>query len=349
MTIPSSMRALRLEAWECEPVLVEVPVPIPTGDELLLRVDAAGLCHSDLHVMDAPDGRLPYPLPFTLGHEIAGTVVALGETASADWMGATVLVHGIWGCGECRNCRRGRDNLCLTVAGGPPGGGLGRDGGLADYVLVPHARHLVLNPGLDPVTAVPLTDAGLTALHAVSEHLELADGGTTLLIGAGGLGHLALQLLLTVEDPYVVVVDTSPVARELALSLGASGVAADVVAGVQELSAANRGSGVDLVIDFVGAAATLADIPEALAPGGALVVVGSGGGAVVAAKGRRLPVGWRMSAPFWGPRSDLERVVELALKGTLRAETSVYSLSEALDAYRELREGRIHGRAVVVP
>jgi propanol-preferring alcohol dehydrogenase len=349
VNLPSSMRALRLEAWTSAPVLVEVAVPVPTGDEVLLRVDAAGLCQSDLHVMDAPAGLLPYPLPFTLGHEIAGTVVGLGDTADTDWLGAACLVHGVWGCGACRNCLRGRDNYCLRLAGGPVGGGLGRDGGLAEFVLVPNTRHLVRNPDLDPVAAAPLTDAGLTALHAVSEYRHLAANGTTLLIGSGGLGHLALQLLLAEPDPYVVVVDTRASARELATSLGAAGVAAHVSAGLELLAASGRGAGADLVVDFVGAAATLGDVPEALAPGGALVVVGSGGGAVEAAKGRRLPQGWRMSAPFWGPRADLVRVVELAHEGVLQAETSIYPLTGALDAYRELREGHIHGRAVVRP
>lgn len=349
MSIPSTMRALRLEAWASDPVLVEVPVPCPTGEQVLLRVDAAGLCQSDLHVMDAPAGQLPYTLPFTLGHEIAGTVVAVGEAAGGTGVGAAYFVHGIWGCGECRNCARGRDNHCLRLTGGPVGGGLGRDGGLAEYVLVPSARHLVQNPGLEAVSAVPLTDAGLTALHAISEHRQLAEGGTTLLVGSGGLGHLALQLLVAVPDSCVVVVDTRPAARELALSLGAAGVAVDVHAGVDLLAAAGRGAGADLVVDFVGATATLADIPELLAPGGVLVVVGSGGGAIEAAKGRRLPLGWRMAAPFWGPRADLVRVVELARQGAIQAETTTYPLAEASRAYRELREGRVHGRAVVVP
>ncbi len=349
MTLPSTMQAVRLESWASAPELVEVPVPVPTGDEVLLRVDAAGLCQSDLHVMDAPAGRLPYRLPFTLGHEIAGTVVAVGESAGSRWMGVACLVHGIWGCGECRNCRRGRENYCLRLAGGPVGGGLGWDGGLAEFVLVPSARHLVRNPGLDPEAAAPLTDAGLTALHAVAEHRHLAAGGTTLLVGSGGLGHLALQLLLAVPDPYVVVVDTRPAARDLAMSLGAAGVAGDVRAGAALLSASGRGDGADLVLDFVGATGTLADIPEVLAPGGALVIVGSGGGAVEAAKGGRLPLGWQLAAPFWGPRADLVRVVELAHQGALRAETAAYALTDAVEAYQELRRGAVHGRAVVVP
>ncbi len=348
-SIPRTMHALRLEAWASEPVLVEVPVPRPTGGQVLLKVEAAGLCQSDLHVMDAPAGQLPYTLPFTLGHEIAGTVVAVGESTEDDWLGRASVVHGIWGCGACRNCRRGRDNYCLGLAGGPVGGGLGRDGGLAEYVLVPSTRHLVPSPGLTAVAAAPLTDAGLTALHAVSEHRHLAEGGTTLLVGSGGLGHLALQLLVALPDSCVVVVDTRPAARELSQRLGAAGVAADVRAGAEMLASLGRGTGADLVLDFVGAMATFADVPEALAPGGVLVVVGSGGGAIEAAKGRRLPLGWRMAAPFWGPRADLVRVVDLTRQGTIRAETTTYPLAEALSAYRALREGNVHGRAVVVP
>lgn len=347
--LPTSMVAVRLVSWASEPVFAEVPVPVPTGDQLLLRVDAAGLCQSDLHVMDAPPGRLPYSLPFTLGHEIAGTVVAQGASVDAGWMGRECLVHGVWGCGDCRNCRRGRANYCLRLGGGPVGGGLGRDGGLADYVLVPHTRHLVINPGLPAEVAAPMTDAGLTALHAVSEHRQLVSGGTTLLIGSGGLGHLALQLLVGVPDSYVVVVDTRPAARDLALTLGAAAVAPDVRAGVQMLEAGGRGPGADLIVDFVGAASTLADLPEALAPGGVVVVGGSGGGTIEAAKGRRLPSGWRIGAPFWGTRANLAAVAELAARGTLHAETVTYPLADALAAYRDLRAGRVHGRAVVVP
>ena len=156
-------------------------------------------------------------------------------------------------------------------------------------------------------------------------------------------------MLLTIPDPYVVVVDTRPAARDLAMSLGAAGVADDVRAGAALLGASGRGDGADLVLDFVGATGTLTDVPEALAPGGALVIVGSGGGAVEAAKGRRLPLGWQLAAPFWGPRADLVRVVELAHQGALRAETAAYPLTDAVEAYQELRHGAVHGRAVVVP
>ena len=349
MSLPTTMRAVRLEAWGQTPVLRELPVPEPGPGQVLVRVEAAGLCRSDLHVMDAPAGRLPYRLPFTLGHEIAGTVAALGAGVDAGWQEASVVVHGIWSCGQCRNCVRGRDNYCLELTGGPLGAGLGRDGGLADYVLVPDVRHLVRNPGLRPVAAAPLTDGGLTALHAVTEHLHLVRGGSTLLIGAGGLGHLALQVLVAVPDSLVVVVDTSEAARTLAVGLGAAGVASTVPDGVELLRRLGRGPGADLVVDFVGSPETLSAVPAALAPGGALALVGSAGGRVDAAKGEGLPPGWRITAPLWGPHSDLERIVQLAHEGGAEPETTVVPLTGTLAAYRQLRDGAVAGRTVVVP
>ncbi|HSV38022.1 MAG TPA: alcohol dehydrogenase catalytic domain-containing protein, partial [Nocardioidaceae bacterium] len=109
------MQALRLTAWGQDPELVRVPVPQPGPGELLLLVEAAGLCHSDLHVMDS--ASLPYDLPFTLGHEVAGTVVAVGSGVSHDWLDEAVAVHGVWSCGECRRCRAGRENYCFELTG----------------------------------------------------------------------------------------------------------------------------------------------------------------------------------------------------------------------------------------
>ena len=117
---------------------------------MLLRVDAAGLCHSDLHMMDAPPGAMPYALPFTLGHEVVGTVVASVTTPRPAGSAGGLPSTASGSCGECRQCRRGRENYCSTLTGAI-GGGIGRDGGLADYMLVPSARHLVPADGHRPV------------------------------------------------------------------------------------------------------------------------------------------------------------------------------------------------------
>src|SRR5688572_1707505 len=164
------MQAVQLTAWERPARLVEVPVPEPGPGEVLVRVAAAGLCHSDLHLMHWHAGALPYELPFTLGHEVAGRVAALGAGADGVQPGDDVLVYGPWGCGRCRRCSLGEEHLC-EAPGRARGAGLGRDGGLAEYMLVPSPRLMVPLDGVDPADAAPLADAALTPYHAIRRAL----------------------------------------------------------------------------------------------------------------------------------------------------------------------------------
>lgn len=345
-TLPDTMHAWRLLAWGEPPALVEVPVPRPVGEQVLLRVDAAGLCHSDLHMMDADPGAMPFPLPFTLGHEVVGTVVAVGEDATP-LVSGRFAVHGIWACGECRQCVRGRDNHCLALTGAI-GAGIGLDGGLADYVLVPSARHLVSADDGDPVALAPLTDAALTAFHALRPHRLGLPGSVVVVIGIGGLGHLALQLLADSGVTRLVAVDPREEARALARQLGAGEVVSSVSAAASALTGPDVG-GADLVLDFVGSSMTVRATPGLLAPGGQVVLVGSAGGSLTVRKGGDCPRGWGLSAPFWGTHDDLVEVVALAAAGLLHAETETYSLTDAIVAYDRLRAGLVQGRAVVVP
>src|SRR5262249_17924609 len=186
------MRAYQLVEWQQPPELRDdVPVPEPGPGEVLVKVGGAGACHSDLHVMEWPPGFLPYELPFTLGHENAGWVGAGGPGGKGWAPGEAVAVYGPWGCGRCRNCRRSLETLCerageLKAAGG----GLGRDGGMAEYMLVPDPRLLVPLGELDPRDAAPLSDAALTPYHAIKLVLHtLVPGTSTVVIGVGGLGH----------------------------------------------------------------------------------------------------------------------------------------------------------------
>ncbi len=344
--LPATMRAWRLLDWGTTPVLEEVPVPRPVGDEVLLRVEAAGLCHSDLHLMDGAAGAVPFEPPYTLGHEVVGTVVATGSDAGE--VSGRFAVHGIWACGSCRQCRRGRENYCTALTGSI-GCGIGRDGGLADYMLVPSARHLVPVGDGDPVALAPLTDAALTAFHAIRPHQGSLAEALVVVIGIGGLGHLALQLLREAGTTAVVAVDPRPEARDLAVQLGATDVAESADAAAAVLADLDGGSGADLVLDFVGSADTLGATDRLLAPGGSAVVVGSGGGSLTVAKGSTLARGWSVSAPFWGTRADLVEVVATARAGRLHAETETYALEDAMTAYERLRDGRVRGRAVVVP
>ncbi|WP_299023169.1 NAD(P)-dependent alcohol dehydrogenase [uncultured Dietzia sp.] len=345
---PATMRAWRLHAWGSGPTLDRVAVPRPAPGEVLLKVDAAGLCHSDLHIMDAAEGVLPYELPFTLGHEVVGTVVAVGDRSDSEWIGRTCGVHGVWSCGSCRKCRGGRDNYCVDLRG-PIGGGTGYDGGLAEYMLVPATRHLVpVDPGAGPALA-PLTDAGLTAYHAVVSQPVEVSGAIVVVIGIGGLGHLALQVLRDRSPEVVVAVDTRQSARELGLTLGADHAVASVDEARALVERLSDGSGADLILDFVGAQATIDACPSMLATGGALAVVGSAGGRLTVDKQGSVPRGWRGAAPFWGPRHHLAEVFDLAASGGLSAVVEVRSLDEVPRAYEDLRHGRASGRLVVVP
>ena len=347
------MPAVRLLRWQSEPKLVAVPVPEPGPGEVLLKVEAAGLCHTDLHLMEWPAGTVPYTVPFTLGHETAGTVVAFGPGAALSpgargvSEGDRVLVYARWGCGACWPCQQGMENLCEGAAGDLDGhgGGVGRDGGLAEYMVVPSARYLVPIPDLDPVAAAPLTDAALTSYHAIKRWLpSLRPGATAVVIGIGGLGHMAVQLLRALSNVRVVAVDVRESARRLALEAGAHAV----VAGAGELSEEAGGRGASLVLDCVATDGTLALAAGVTAPGGAISYVGRGGGSLPVSPAS-LPFGCSVHIPTWGTLPELAEVVALARAGAVRAETECFTLGQAVDAYRRLRRGEVRGRAVVTP
>src|SRR3954471_6910927 len=202
------MRALRLVA-PGRLAIEDVAVPEIAEDEVLVKVAGAGLCHSDVHVLHSPIAR---PHPLTLGHETAGWVARLGAGVTGFAMDDAVLVYLVWACGVCRACVQGRDNVCLTTAGRrglPPCPGLGPDGGMAEYIRV-KARYLEPLGTLDPVTAGPLADAGLTPMHAINgARHRLAPGAVAVVIGVGGLGHMAVQLLRATTSVSVVAVDVA--------------------------------------------------------------------------------------------------------------------------------------------
>ena len=185
-------------------------MPSPGPGEVRLKVDAAGLCHSDLHVMKWSPGTFNWRMPMTLGHETAGTVAALGAGVRGVEEGEPVLVYGPWGCGACTQCARGSENICERLATLPGRGcGLGYDGGLAEYVVVASPRLLVPRGELDAAGAAPLTDAALTPYHALKPQLpRLTPGACVVVIGVGGLGHVAVQLVRELSPARIVALDS---------------------------------------------------------------------------------------------------------------------------------------------
>ena len=278
------MKAVQLTAWKSDPQLVEVDVPVAGPGQVVIRIAGAGLCHSDLHLLhDFDEGMFTWTPPFTLGHENSGWIHQVGEGGDASSLGRAVAVHGPWGCGVCDACKRGQDTYCHAPTesyGSAFGGGLGVDGGQAEYMLVPDARFLVPIPdGLDPVAAAPLTDAGLTPYHAVKLSLpKLMPGATAVCIGVGGLGHMGVQILRAMTGANIIAVDMKDEALELARGCGADlAVKADDDPAAQ-VKEATQGRGAEVVIDFVGSDASLATAVACSRIQGDLTIVGVGGG-----------------------------------------------------------------------
>jgi propanol-preferring alcohol dehydrogenase len=334
------MTAYRILRWGDPPRLTEVPVPEPGPGEVLVEVAANGLCHSDLAMAQMPAEvaeALGWHLPFTLGHEVGGHIAACGPGVTGFAEAEAVVLVSPTSCGECAACRRGHDSACPH---GQAGRGYGRDGGLARYVVAPAPRAVVRLGSLDPVEAAPLTDAGATSHHAVDRVVpRLPEGATAVVIGAGGLGAFAVQLLRALTPARVVAVDTNPARRDVAGALGAHDVAEDVAAV----------GGVEVVLDFVGVDATIAAGVAAVRPYGAFGLVGAGGGTL------RRP--WFGGLPrdadvftFQGSSiADVLAVLTLAEAGLVRSEVDRYPLSRVDEAYAALERGALRGRAVVTP
>lgn len=347
------MKALQYVTVGQPPQIVDVPKPTAGPGQIVLKVTAAGVCHSDEFIMSLPEevfNAMGWNTPMTLGHEGAGIVHELGEGVTEFSLGDSVAIYGPWGCGTCNYCVQGKEMLCPFAAGmgiQPPG--LGAPGAMAEYVLIDSPRHLVSLGSLDPVQNVSLTDAALTPYHAIKNSLaKLGAGSTAVVIGAGGLGHMGIQLLAALTGTTIVALDVSEAKLELAREVGAHFAFQsndDAIAQVQKISG---GIGANAVFDFVGAQATVDLAGKLVRPEGDLHIVGIGGGA--------LPVGFGATAydvnirtPYWGSRLELIEVIELAQQGKIKVEYEQFALTDGPEAYVRLHKGSLRGRAVLVP
>ncbi|MCV0402380.1 MAG: alcohol dehydrogenase catalytic domain-containing protein [Chloroflexi bacterium] len=341
----SGVLAVRAHEPGTPPRLEEVPRPEPSGSEVLVRVGGCGVCHTDLHIVDGTQDRVA--LPVTLGHEVAGWVEAAGPGATdAPGPGTPVVVFGGWGCGSCRECAAGAEQRC--AASSAPG--FQADGGYAEWMLVPHARHLVPLTRLEPARAAPLADAGVTPYRAVRRAEPwLMDGARVLVIGAGALGQFAIQYLRTVPDAgsglTVAAVDLAPGPLTRARELGADHT---LMAPDAEGVRAELGGPADVVLDLVGADETLALASGAVASDGLVLLVGEAGGSLRFGFDGPPVEAW-FSTVAWGSASDLRDVVRLAETDAIQWRTETMPLEGALDAHARLRAGSIDGRLVLVP
>ena len=344
------MRALQLKSFQSDPELVDLPEPEPGPGQVVIKVGGAGACHSDLHVMrEFAEGMAPWGPPFVLGHEAAGWVHRIGSGVRNYEHGQPVAVYGLLGCGHCKPCAAGAENLCEHGMEGPPGIGFGVDGAMAEYLLISDPRRLVPIGDLDPADVAPLTDAGLTPYRVIKKvQPKLTPGSHAVVIGAGGLGHLAIQILGAMTPATVIAVDTRESALALARQVGAAATVQTSDNTAQELKDATEGAGADVVLDFVGSAPTIALGAAVAKPGMDLVVIGAAGGQF-AWNFYALPYEVSLTTSFWGTLPELHEVIALARQNKVKAHVQRFPLDEARHAYELMEKGQLDGRAVIVP
>jgi NAD+-dependent secondary alcohol dehydrogenase Adh1 len=342
------VRAVRVYEYHQQPRLDDVPEPTLTGPlDVIVKVGGAGVCRTDLHIVNGDWAEAMGPsLPYTIGHENAGWVHAVGEGVTNVAVGDTVILHPQPSCGLCLACRAGHDMQCENAFF--PGLS-DHDGGMADYLRTTARACVKLDPGTDPADVAALADAGLTAYHAVRKAVPLLPPGTTAVVqGAGGLGHIGIQCLEALTAARIVVVDRNPEALELAERVGAhETVLADGnhVQAVQELTG---GAGGQVVLDFVAEQGAENDAWAMTAPAGSMFVIGYGGTLQIPTldfvAGEKNIVG-----NIVGTYTDLVELMVLAQGGRVALHTQRYPLDKALDALSDLDAGRVRGRAILVP
>ena len=340
-----AMRAARYLGPNADLTLERLPVPEPGPDEALVRVLAAGVCHTELQLLA---GTLNLGVsPLTLGHEVVGEVVEVGQAAGGVSPGQRVLVYYYTPCDECAWCRAGQEQLCPNLG---PQIGFSADGGFAEYVRV-RARNLFPLPaGLDSAAAAPLGCSAAAALHAVRAVAEVAPGETILVYGIGAVG-LALVQLARLAGARVLAVGRSPAKLALARELGAELV---LRAGEQEVVAetlrATRSEGVDVVFEAVGSAETMANSVAMLRRRGRLVFVGYGADRLQLNPLHLVLKELQVRGSLGNTRAELRETIELAASGQLRSVVSGrLALGQVNQALAALRRGEVVGRIVLEP
>ena len=328
---------------------VESETPQPQGSEVLVKMLACGVCHSDIHMHDGVfelGGGKQLDVGqegLVLGHEIFGEVVAVGSEAENVNVGDRRAVFPWIGCGECASCKRGEEQLCT------PGRALGivKAGGYADHVLVPHSRYLFDKGDTNDSLAATYACSGLTAFGALKKAGELGEGDEIVIIGAGGVGMMAIQIARAQGiDPIVVDIDEAKLQSARDIGVSRTFDSSDPQTS-REIRKATGGA--YAVLDFVGAEATVNYGLGCLRKGGMLIIVGLYGGALTIPI-PFLPMNARIiQGSYVGTLQDMSDLMELVRAGKISPiEIHERPLSEASDALADLKGGKIRGRQVLV-
>jgi NAD+-dependent secondary alcohol dehydrogenase Adh1 len=341
------MRAVQVVGYHQALEMTELPVPEPTGPfDVVVRIGGAGVCRTDLHILEGQwQEKSQVALPYTIGHENAGWVHAVGSAVTNVREGDTVIVHPLITCGLCRACRSGDDVHC--EASQFPG--IDTDGGYAEYLKTSARSVVKIDESLQPADVAALADAGLTAYHAAAKAARrLRPGDTCVVIGAGGLGHIGIQVLKAMTAAQIVVVDRNADAVKLALSIGAHhGVVAEG-GQVEQVLELTGGTGAEVVVDFVGEGGATSEGVRMLRRAGDYHVVGYG-------ENIDVPTIDIVSAEInfignlVGSYNDLCDLMALAARGSVNLHTQKYQLDDFQSAITDLDNGNVRGRAILIP
>jgi D-arabinose 1-dehydrogenase-like Zn-dependent alcohol dehydrogenase len=350
------MKSYQIVDWG-KPLQLRIrETPVPEGEEVLVRIEASGVCHSDVHIragfFDLGGGRRANladagaPLPLTMGHEIAGTVVAMGPLASGVEIGTRGVVFPWIGCGKCAFCVQGRDVDCET----PRSLGTRRDGGYSDYVLVPKGRYIVPSGDLDIHLAATYACSSLTAFGALQKLPPLSGDDRVLLIGAGGLGLAAIAIAPLVTQARLVVADVDPAKLEAAARQGAAVTFDSRASGAAAALKLAAGGPIRGVIDFVGSRDTAQLALAVATKGTVIVIVGLHGGSVEVALPMLPTRNLTIRGSYVGTLEDLQALIRFAQEGRLPPiPVTRRRLDEVDHILDELDERRLVGRVVVTP
>ncbi|MBB3049373.1 NAD+-dependent secondary alcohol dehydrogenase Adh1 [Prauserella isguenensis] len=341
------MKAVRLHEYHRQPTIEQVPDPEIAGPfDVIVKIGGAGVCRTDLHIIEEQwRDKSGVTLPYTIGHENAGWVHAVGSAVSNVAPGDTVILHPTPTCGLCRACRAGDDMHCADNAFP----GIDSDGGMAEYLKTSARACIKLDPSTRPEDVAALADAGITAYHAVRKAAASLPPGTTCVVnGAGGLGHVGIQSLAALTATRIVVVDRKSEALKLAEQLGAHETVQADGSHVDAVLDLTGGQGAEVVLDFVAEQGAQQDAFAMTRRGGSHFVIGYGSNIDIPTidiiSTERNVIG-----NLVGTYNDLVELMVLAEAGQVTLHTKQYPLDAALDALADLDAGVVSGRAILVP
>lgn len=343
------MKVVRVVAYHENLKLDEAPEPKITSPlDVIVKIGAAGVCRTDLHILEGQwQEKSQVKLPYTIGHENAGWVHAIGDAVNNIKVGDKVILHPLVTCGLCRACRFGDDVHCEDSSFP----GIDTDGGYAEYLKTTARSVIKLDDSLEPADVAALADAGLTAYHAVAKAARvLRPGNVVVMIGAGGLGHIGIQVMKAISGATLVVIDRNPDALALAKKLGADHVVqgGDGDEFVKEVMELTGDKGAEAVIDFVAEGGSTATGVRMLRRAGNYYVVGYG-------ENINIPTIDIISTEInfignlVGSYNDLAELMVLAAQGKVVLHTSKYKLDDFQKAIDDLSAGKVRGRAILVP